>query len=104
MARECRRNQEKMFLLIEQWEESRMSQVEFCQSRKIPKSTFYYWRKKHKEGKESSENPFIPVTIKNENKSIAVDSGITIHYPNGVRITIASQPTIDYIRKLINIF
>jgi hypothetical protein len=98
------RNQERMLLMIEQWEESGMSQDEFCRSEKIPKSTFYYWRKKYKEEKESLKNPFIPVTIKNDNKSLAVNTGITIDYPNGVRITITSQPTSDYIRKLINIF
>ena len=103
MARDYR-NQEKMFLMIEQWEESGMTQYEFCQSRKIPKWTFYYWHKKHKEEKEDSENPFIPITIKNDNKFSVVHCGITIHYPNGVQLTITSQPTAGYIMELINIF
>jgi hypothetical protein len=102
MVRNCR-NQEKMFLIIEQWKESGMTQARFCEWQKIPKSTFYYWRKKHKEEKDT-ENSFIPITIKNGNNFSAFQNGITIHYPNGVQLTITSQLSAGYIRELVNIF
>ena len=98
------RNPEKMFLVIEQWEESIMTQVEFCRSQKIPKSTFYYWLKKYKEEKGGLQNPFIPLTIKGDEKSACVPCELTISYPNGVKVDFCGRPDTKYIRELIHIF
>ena len=98
------RNQEKMFFLISEWEQSGMSQTDFCRLHKIPKSTFYYWQKKYKEQKEGTLNPFIPVKIKDDTMPYQQASGMTISYPNGVRITLGGQANILYVRELNHIF
>jgi len=103
MAR-AHRNPEKMFLIIEQWELSGLTQGEFCQSQGIPESTFYYWHRKYKEEKAGFQNSFIPVTIKNEQKTASDQSTLTISYPNGVQISLSGRLTTDYIRELIHIF
>lgn len=98
------RNSGKMFLLIAQWEESGMTQVEFCHTRNIPKSTFYYWHKKYKEEKEGCQNSFIPVTVKESVPSSCSEPEITITYPNQVQVTLSKGSSVEYIRELIHIF
>jgi hypothetical protein len=98
------RNPGKVFFIINEWEQSGITKADFCRSRKIPKSTFYYWHKKYKEQKEDTPNPFIRVKIKEDTKPSPQACGMTISYPNGVRVTLDGQANIQYVRELINIF
>ena len=61
-----------MYLAIELWQESGLSQVKFCSREKLSVKTFSYWYRKYKNEKwlsvkENKETPdtFIPVKVSN---------------------------------------
>jgi hypothetical protein len=61
--RAVRKNQkyskEEMYLAIELWQESGLSQVKFCSREKLSVKTFSYWYRKYKKGKGFSDDFFL---------------------------------------------
>jgi len=49
MRKNQKYNKEEMALAIEMWQESGLSQYEYCNREKLSKSTFSYWLKKYKQ-------------------------------------------------------
>ncbi|TFG89501.1 MAG: hypothetical protein E4H16_03555 [Candidatus Atribacteria bacterium] len=92
-----------MFLLIKTWQESGISQKEFCSQHDLSAHAFYYWLRKYKQASQPSENGFIPVEIGSPVISPVNDTrgDIRIHYPNGVLVTLDRAVSISRIRALI---
>ena len=59
--------QSKMFLMIEQWQQSGLPKKSFCVQHKIANATFHYWYKKYKKKDSQELTPFIPIQLKEEN-------------------------------------
>ena len=92
--------QAKMFALIEEWQQSGLTQVIFCESKKIAPNTFTNWHKRYKGQPNAIIKAFIPVTIpRNEQTSCG---GIEIHYPNGVKIVLPKNSNLSMVRTFIN--
>ncbi len=99
-----------MFLSIELWQESRLSQSKFCIQQKISLQTFGYWYRKYKRGKVLLPNPglkesetFIPVELPHAVHSAAVTPGdIKVSFPNGVQISYPTGIDIQQLKTLIN--
>jgi hypothetical protein len=53
----------KMFALVEQWQQSGLTQVEFCKTIDICPNTFTNWHNKYKRQPNALVKAFIPVTI-----------------------------------------
>ena len=99
-----------MFLAIELWQESGLSQRKFCIQEKISLQSFGYWYRKHKREKVFLPNPglkesetFIPVELANTVHSTAVTPGdIKVSFPNGVHINCPVGIDIQQLKTLIN--
>ncbi|MBU1627454.1 hypothetical protein KKB18_08815 [bacterium] len=109
----CRRgrySQEEMYLAIEIWKESGMTQYAFCKKENLSTSTFNYWlRKYNKNGasfsieEKQSYNTFIPVEVSRPDASDYPTSTdrIEILYPNGVQMSCPSRMDMKALRTLI---
>ena len=99
-----------MFLAIELWQESGLSQNKFCIQEKISLQTFGYWYKKYKKKKVLFPNPgfkesetFIPVELPHTVNSAATTPGdIKVSFPNGVQINCPAGIDIQQLKTLIN--
>ncbi|HQM99354.1 MAG TPA: hypothetical protein PLR34_09395 [Bacteroidales bacterium] len=83
-----------MFGMVEQWQESGMSQAAFAQSQNITLVKFRYWIQKHRHSQGSAD--FIQLG------GFPSSCGISIRYPNGVELTLPAQTPASAIKSLIN--
>ena len=102
--------QEEMYLAIELWKESGLSQEHFCQQEKISSSTFSYWLRKYRQEKEASaskSNSFVPVELSPPASSIEDSSeapvNILISYPNGIRVNCPESISTEKLIELIKL-
>jgi hypothetical protein len=112
MRKNQKYNKDGMYLTIEQWQKSGLSQVQFCLREKISIKTFHYWLRKYRSEKEveSQLNPkvsktFIPVEVSGpaSSNSIPLTSGrMELLFPNGVRMSCPSGVDIIWLKSLIN--
>ena len=76
----------QMYAIIEEWQNSNDTLVNFCKIKGISHHSFNYWRKKQKK----YANPFREVTPKSTDLPSRLGSmnayTLQISYPNGVRI------------------
>ena len=85
---------EEMFSLSRQWEESGETRESFCKRHKINIGKFSYWRSQYLAEKEPQEDRFIAI-------SPEVNSGVEIHYPNGVVLKIPERTPLAELKALI---
>ena len=101
-----------MYLVIELWQESGLSQVKFCSGEKLSVKTFSYWLRKYRKekgllegrGKKVSET-FIPVEVSRDRTSNRAnpDYGrIELAFPNGVQLSCPVSIEISQLKSLIN--
>lgn len=93
-----------MFDHIRRWENSGLSQREYCERERINRAVFYYWIKLHREPghEDQPSNQFLPVVVK---ESVPEDTNqkIEVSCPNGLVISFPNMPgSIALIRKLIS--
>ena len=101
--------------LIKKHKESGLSLVGFCSNEGIPKSTFYYWRKKV--SKEASKR-FIPLIVNSTPVAVtgfsksgpcgqkdlnmpAEDFFLELVYSNGTKLRVKGDLDIDNLRSLV---
>ena len=92
MSREEKRNE--MSLIVEQWQESGMTQKEYARDHGIKLSTLRYWI--HKSREELTPDGFIPFTIPSDN-------AIRLLYPNGIELQLPVHTPARMIKYLINL-
>jgi hypothetical protein len=101
-----------MYLAIELWQESGLSQVKFCSREKLSVKTFSYWYRKYKKEKGLSsevykETPdtFIPVKVSGDRTANVSDGEygrIEVSFPNGVQVNCPVGIDIGQLKSLIN--
>ena len=111
-------NEAKILELIRRQKETGLNIASFCANEGIPKSSFYYWRKKLKKTKTAD---FIPLLVKSREhhqnrpaKALVEDPSndschgddflLELIYPNGTRLRIKNIPDLDHIRSLVTLF
>ena len=102
-----------MFLAIELWQESGLSQVKFCSGEKLSVKTFSYWLRKYRKEKglleghsKKASETFIPVEVSRGRtlNRINPDYGrIEVLFPNGVQMSCPAGIDIGQLKTLINI-
>ena len=104
-------SQEEMFLAVELYQESNLSQKDYAIQEGLKVGTFKYWVNKynaHHHPKPKKNNPikkkndFIPIQVDNEETS-GIMSGLEITYPNGVKITCPSNMEMHQIKALLSL-
>jgi len=93
MHKEEKRNQ--MYSLVEQWQQSGMSQVAFAKAHNIKLFTLRYWINKTRQQQNNSPG-FIQL-----NEPAVAD--ICLRYPNGVELLLPAHTPLSLIKGLINL-
>lgn len=93
---------QQMADMIERWQQSKLSQVQFCKQEGISYYRFQYWRKKF--GQENNwhqpaADGFVKLKVKDPMQTAAA---IEIHFPGGARLFFHQAVAADYIRKLLS--
>ena len=102
---------EEMFLAIEIWQESKVSQSKFCNREGISFHTFKYWYKKYKIEIDRSNNfrdknikPFIPIEISSEpNQPTTYPGQIEVAFPNGIQLSCPVDMNIQNLKILLGV-
>jgi len=108
-------NESKILELVKRQKDTGLTITSFCSNEGIAKSTFYYWRKKLSSEPVKSFIPLlvnsIPATKSGPSKNYIQEqhelhkSGddflLELHYPNGTRLSIKSDPDLDHLRTLV---
>jgi hypothetical protein len=92
---------EQMFKLIEQWQQSSLTQNAFCQQQSIRYHVFHYWYKRYREqyaNPQSDVSSFVKLQIA---KPIT-DGSVEIIYPGGIRIVFHEPVSSNYLKALIS--
>ncbi len=117
------RTEQEMFLLVESWLKSKLTQKEFSQQHKLPLHILPYWvgqyRKAHPtktdSTSESAPTSFIeltPSTVDPANNSVTSPSeqapsasklDMEVVFPGGVRLCFSTLIPITYLKELLNI-
>jgi len=89
---------DEMFGHIKAWENSNLSQLDFCKKNGIALGTFGYWRKRYlrKEKTDTTIKAFKPIKL-----VAKTENNFKITYPNGVFITLSSGIDKNELAKLI---
>jgi hypothetical protein len=108
-------NESKILELVRRQKETRLTITAFCSNEGIAKSTFYNWRKRLNKGPVKGFIPLLvnatPATRSGASKNYteeqhghhtsADDFLLELHYPNGTRLRIKSDPDLDHLRSLV---
>ena len=91
---------EQMFKLIEQWQQSGLTQNVFCEQQSIKYHVFHYWYKRYRQqhaSPQSNAASFVKLQIA---KPIT-DGSVEIIYPGGIRIIFHEPVSCNYLKALI---
>jgi hypothetical protein len=92
---------EQMFKLIEQWQQSSLTQNAFCQQQSIRYHIFHYWYRRYREQHADPQNnisSFVKLQI-----TKPVSSGLVeIYFPGGVRLLFHEPVSSNYLKALIS--
>lgn len=90
--------EEEMFGLIKEFESSDLNGKEFCRTKGLVPSTFYYWKKKKAREESAGSGGFIAI-----NPRTGTEGTLELIYPNGIRLRLeASQ--LPLISKLLRLY
>lgn len=84
---------QQMFAKIKQWQQSGLSQKQYCLQNSIAYHIFHYWYKLYRNHQPHS---FIPISIQTLS---AVN--IELHLPDGKRLLFHQAISVDFLKALI---
>lgn len=103
-------SKEEMYLAIELWQESGLSQQQFCIRERLSVKTFGYWLKKYREEQTGTypvagkKDAFIAVKVSEDVRLSDGGAGqIEISYPNGVHVSCPVTADKQLLKTLVNI-
>ncbi len=93
MTRQDKRSM--MLTMVEQWQQSGLSQAEFARVQNLTLVKFRYWLRRYRQQEDNSSG-FIQLNGFSS-------QGISIRYPNGVELSLPVQVPIATLKSLLNI-
>ena len=91
---------EAMHYHIELWQQSKITQKQYCIANNLAYHKFIYWLQKIREAQNPSTGMFIPVKTGSAKRTFVTDVEIT--YPNGVRLRLSPE-SFEHISRLIRL-
>lgn len=89
------------FAMIEQWQQSGLSQKAFCEQNNIAYHVFHYWYKRHRVAQLGTDNQ--PSSfVKLEMTSRAEYAHIEVVLPDGMRLLFHQPVSSDYLKAIIS--
>ena len=110
MKKNQKYSQEEMYMAIDLWKESDLSQKNYCIENNLSFNTFKYWLKRYKTDRQSKKpgasKSFIPVHVPQAittNLQETANGIISISYPNGVVVNCSGTTGIEQLKALIKL-
>ena len=92
---------EQMFRLIEQWQQSGLTQNLFCEQQPIKYHVFHYWYKRYREqhaDPQSNVGSFVKLQIAKSSSA----GGVEINFPGGIRLIFHEPVSSSYLKSLVS--
>ena len=88
---------------ISQWQESGLSQVQYCRDNQLNKHTFIYWKSKFE--RQQSLHPLLPVTVRQDGRSLSASnhSGIVLSFNDRIHIQLEADFNPNTLSRLIDL-
>ncbi len=96
------KNQEKMFALVEGFQQSKLTRQDFCIQEDIPVARFYYWQKKYRARLTEATPGFVQLRPDKKNAFHGVEPMIVLQYPNGVSLQLPAGTSLATLRSLLS--
>jgi transposase-like protein len=93
-------SKDKMFPLVEQYQQSGLSISAFCKKNKLAASTFRYWIEQY----NSSEKLLNKSSFIGLKTTVPACPSIEIIYPNKVSIRVGAATDFTFLKALINLY
>ena len=90
--------EEQKYAMIEQWQQSGLSQKKFCEHNNIAYHHFHYWYKRYG-NRQAADGAGKFVTVKVNSPSPAIS--MELQCPDGKRILFHQPISVDYLKALI---
>ena len=93
-------HREAMFLKIEQWRQSGLAQIHFCDQQAIPYHVFHYWYKRWRDQSNAIKingPSFVHLQVKEERDLPLME----LSFSNGSRLIFYQPVGSDYLKALI---
>jgi len=85
-----------MFPILDQYEGSGLTKVEFCRIQAIPIAVFWYWYRKYREQEVNTEHHFVEV------KELPL-TGIKMEFEyREMRLSFYELPPVGYLKEILN--
>lgn len=91
---------EQMFQLIEQWQQSKLTQNVFCRQQSIKYHVFHYWYKRYR-GQHADPQSNAASFVKLQVAKPAFSGSVEIYYPGGIRLVFHEPVSSNYLKALI---
>src|SRR5438445_6570168 len=90
--------QEKMFAYIRSWQQSDVSQKEWCRQQGIPYHIFHYWYRKYKDQQGAADNTgtFVQLAM-----TSPPATGCEVVFADGTRIVFHQPVAVQYLKSLL---
>jgi hypothetical protein len=89
---------EKMFASINSWQQSDLTQREWCRQQDIPYHIFHYWHRKFKDEQKPGDDKraFVQLAI-----PPATSAGCEVVFTDGTRIVFHQPVPVQYLKNLL---
>jgi hypothetical protein len=99
--------EQQMFTIITSWQQSGLTQKDYCEQHSIRYHVFHYWYKKYRDAQLSDKQAcFIPLQVKPSCFTATVTSPAAAHteiiLPDGRRLLFHKPVSADYLKALIS--
>ena len=88
--------EKQMFSHIQKWEQTSLSQKDYCKEQGIKMHIFSYWLDKYRK-QFSKNNDFVQIN------GLNTKGDIHLHFPNGVELILPDHTPVEYLKSLIKI-
>src|SRR5690554_3056243 len=86
---------------LDRFAESDLTIAEFCQLEGVSKASFYHWRRKLTNAKQSGAPTFVPINLPTADLQRSLPSSIEVILPGGARINLPAGWALTDCRDLI---
>ena len=92
-----KKSKEEMYSYIRSWQQSGLSQKQYCTGQQITYYLFHYWYRKYKEEQTSVPEGFIQLPAPIVSSSLPFAE---VAFPGGRRILLHQPVSVDYLKSL----
>lgn len=86
--------------MIERWQQSGLTQKQYCQQQDIPYHSFHYWHKRYRSFANESKSDDSPFTLLLPPADIICHSELSL--PDGRRLIFHQPVTADFLKILLS--